>query len=132
MSWIVGRIKGIMLVTGALTCSMVIVVLAPQAALRLIFGETLNGAVAEIVVRSWGSLIALVGATLIYGAYDPPGRRFILSVAGLGKLTFVGLVLVYGRELLGQLVGFLVVADSVMVVLFALYLIGVRGRPAAA
>src|SRR5262245_48320775 len=85
--WIVARIKGIMLVSGALTCTML------YAALRSTLGEALSGPLAEIVVRNWGALIALVGGMQIYGAFDPPGRPLILSVAGLSKLVFIGLVL---------------------------------------
>ena len=126
MSWIVGRIKWIMLVSGALTCTMLYAAIAPQAALRSSFGETLEGPVAEIVVRNWGALIALVGAMLIYGAYDPPGRRLILTVAGLSKATFIALVLMNGRQYLGHQVGVSVAVDLVMVLLFIGYLIGER------
>ena len=58
MSWVVENIQWIMLVSGALTIP-----------------------VAEIVVRNWGALIGLVGAMLIYGAFDPPGRPLICSRA---------------------------------------------------
>jgi len=126
VSWIVGRIKWIMLVSGALTCTMLYAAIAPQAALRSSFGETLEGPVAEIVVRNWGALIALVGAMLIYGAYDPPGRRLILTVAGLSKATFIALVLMNGRQYLGHQVGVSVAVDLVMVLLFIGYLIGER------
>jgi len=61
MKWIVARIKWIMLVSGALTCTMLYAAIAPQAALRATFGETLEGPPAEIVVRNWGALIGLVG-----------------------------------------------------------------------
>ena len=60
MNWIVAKIKSIMLVSGALTCTMPYAALAPQAALRSTFGETLEGPLAEIVVRNWGALIALM------------------------------------------------------------------------
>jgi hypothetical protein len=132
MNWIVGKIKWIMLVSGVLTCTMLYAAIAPQAALRSTFGETLDGALAQIVVRNWGALIALVGAMLVYGAYDPPGRPLILTVAGVSKLTFIALVLLYGKQYLGQQVGISVAVDLVMVVLFIIYLIGVRGRRAAA
>ena len=46
-------------------------VVAPPAALMPTFGETLTGPVADIVVRNWGALITLIGAMLIYGAFDP-------------------------------------------------------------
>jgi hypothetical protein len=104
----------------------------PQAALRSTFGETLEGSVADIVVRNWGVLIALVGAMLIYGAYDPPGRPLILTVAGLSKLVFIGLVLSHGRQYLSHQAGLAVVIDLVTVALFIAYLIGVRRSQAAA
>jgi len=63
---------------------------------------------------------------LVYGAYNPPPRPLILTVAGLSKLVFIGLVLVYGRLFLGQQVGVAIVIDLVMVALFIVYL--VRGR----
>jgi hypothetical protein len=52
---------------GALTCTMVYAAIAPQAALRSTFGTTLEGPLAEVLVRNWGALIALVGAMLIRG-----------------------------------------------------------------
>jgi len=132
MNWIVAKIKSIMLVSGALTCTMLYAALAPQATLRSTFGETLEGPLAEIVVRNWGALIALMGAMLIYGAYDPPGRPLVLTVAGLSKLVFIGLVLAHGRQYLGHQAGLAVVIDLVMVALFIGYLIGVRRSQAVA
>ena len=123
MQWIVSRIKWIMLVSGVLTCTMVYAAIAPRAALQGSFGETLEGPLADIIVRNWGALIALIGAMLIYGAYDPPGRRLILTVAGTSKLVFIGLVLSHGRQFLGQQVGVSVAVDSVMVLLFGMYLL---------
>ena len=58
MNWIVAKIKWIMLVSGVLTCTMIFAAIAPQAALRSTFGATLEGPLAEIVVRNWGALIA--------------------------------------------------------------------------
>lgn len=125
MTWIVARTKWIMLVCGALTCTMVYSFIAPQAALRSTFGEALEGPLAEIIVRSWGALITLVGAMLIYGAFDPKSRPLVLGVAGLSKLVFIGLVLVYGRQYLGQ-AGIVVGVDLVMVALFAACLVAAR------
>jgi hypothetical protein len=105
---------------------MLYAAVAPQSALRSMFGETLEGPVAEIVVRNWGALIALVGAMLIYGAYDPPGRPLILTVAGLGKLIFIGLVLAQGTRYLGHQAGLAAAIDLVMVALFVGYLVGRR------
>lgn len=122
MNWIVAKIKWIMLVSGVLTCTMIFAAIAPQTALRSMFGETLEGPLAEIVVRNWGALIALVGVMLIYGAFNPPTRPLVLTVAGLSKLTFIGLVLTYGAQYLGHQAGVSIAVDLVMVVLFIWYL----------
>ncbi len=50
MNWVVVRIKWIVLLSGALTCTMLYAAIAPQAALDSTFGVTLEGPVAEIVV----------------------------------------------------------------------------------
>ncbi len=131
MNWIVANMKWIMIVSGALTCTMLFAAIAPQAALRTTFGDSLQGPLAEIVVRNWGALIALVGAMLIYGAYHPTVRPLVLTVAGLSKLIFIGLVVAHGTQYLGQ-VGLSIGIDLVMVVLFIGYLVGVRrAQPAA-
>ena len=127
MTWILGNIRWIMVVSGVLTATMIYAAIAPEAALRSTFGETLEGPLAQIVVRNWGALIALVGGMLIYGAFDPPGRPFILFVAGVSKAVFIILVLWQGSRYLGQQAGIAVVIDSVMIALFAWYLVAVRG-----
>jgi hypothetical protein len=131
MNWIVARMKGIMLVSGLLTCTMVYAALAPQAALRSTFGETLEGPLVEIVVRNWGALIAIAGGMLIYGAYHPPVRPLVLTAAAAGKLIFIGLVLAQGGRYLGQQAFVAVVVDLLMVALFLTYLVGTRHRISA-
>jgi hypothetical protein len=81
MHFVVANMKWIMLLSGVLTSTMVYAVVAPQAALLSTFGETLEGPVAEIVVRNWGALIGLMGAMLVYGAFEPAERPLILMVA---------------------------------------------------
>jgi hypothetical protein len=132
MSWIVAKMKWIMLVSGVLTCTMIFAVIAPQAALRSTFGATLEGPLAEIVVRNWGALIALIGAMLIYGAFNPPMRPLVLTIAALSKLTFIGLVLAYGTQYLGQQAGVSIAVDLIMVVLFICYLMAARRNNTAA
>ena len=128
MNWIVTNIRWIMVVSGVLTCTMLYAAIAPEAALRSTFGKALEGPLAGIIVRNWAALIALVGAGLIYGAYDPPSRPLILTIAGLGKLIFIGLVLAHGGRYVAHQAGVAIVIDLVMVVLFIGYLIGVRGK----
>lgn len=127
MEWIARQIRWIMLLSGALTCTMIYAAIAPEAALTSNFGASLSGPVADVVVRNWGALIGLVGIMLIYGAHAPAVRRFVLVVAGASKLVFIALVLAYGRELLAYQVGIALVIDVVWVTVCAAYLLGGHG-----
>jgi hypothetical protein len=130
VSWVVAKMKWIMLVSGVLTCTMVYAAVAPQAALRSMFGDTLDGPLAEIVVRNWGILIALIGGMLIYGAFEPSSRRLVLIVAGLSKVAFVALLLTYGGQYLGQQAAVSIAIDLAMVLLFIAYLYATRRNEA--
>jgi hypothetical protein len=127
MNWIVANIKWIMLLSGVLTCTLFYAAIAPQAALRSFFGDSLEGQLAEIIVRNWGALITLVGAMQIYGAFNSLSRSLIVIISIVSKLTFVSLVLIYGRQYLGQ-AGIAVVIDLLIVGLFVVYLIGVHKK----
>jgi uncharacterized protein YacL len=132
MNWIFANIKWIMLVSGILTYTMIFPALAPQAALLATFGATLpEHPLTEIVVRNWGALITLVGAMLIYGAYNPINRSFILLVAGVSKVIFISLVLIFGSQYLGK-AGIAVGFDSVVVLLYFAYLLGIRQKQGVA
>ena len=122
MRWVAARINWIMIVGGALTCTMAYAMISPQAALLSTFGESLQGPVADVVVRNWGALITLIGAMLIYGAFNPANRRLVLVVAGVSKVVFILLILAYGSQYLSR-AGVAVVVDSVMICLFASYLV---------
>ena len=113
-----------MLLSGALTCTMLYAAIAPQAALNSQFGSALQGPVAEGVVRSWAVLITLVGGMLLYGAYHPAQRPLVLVVAGSSKLAFVSLVLAQGSALLQHQAGVAVAVDSLFVLLYAGYFAG--------
>ena len=130
MRWLTDSIKWIMLVSGVLTCTMLYAAIAPEAALTSNFGESLEGPVASIVVRNWGALVGLIGLMLVYGAFHPPVRGLVLTVAGASKLTFVVLLLAHGTRFLGAQAGVAVVVDSIWVLVFAAYL--VRARKTAA
>lgn len=130
MNIVKSGIRWIMLAAGASTCTMVYAAIAPQAALRSTFGETLEGPVAEVVVRNWGALIALVGVMLIWGAIKPHVRTMALVVAGASKLVFIGLVLSHGGRFLGYQAGIAVAIDAVWIVLFAWYLLTARSSHA--
>jgi hypothetical protein len=126
MFWIAANIHRLMIVSGILTLTMVYAAIAPEAALRSTFGETMSGPAADVVVRNWGALIALMGALLIYGARRPAVRPLALSVAGASKAIFVALVLSHGGRFLGYQAGIAVLVDSVWVAVFSAYLVTVR------
>ncbi len=128
MTFIANNMKWIMIVSGALTSTMFYAMLAPQAALASMFGDVLNGPLAEIVVRNWGALVGMVGVLLIYGAFRPHNRPIILVFAGVSKTVFIMLVLVYGRVLPGTMMYLVIAIDFVMTVVSALYLMQLRAR----
>jgi hypothetical protein len=132
MTWIVAKMKWVMLISGALTFTMIYAAIDPQAALRSTFGESLEGPVAGIVVRNWGALIALVGGMLVYGAFNAAARPLVLVVAGASKLIFIALVLAHGAQYLGYQASAAVAVDGLMVVLFAWYLVAARRAPVTA
>ena len=96
MKLINNNMKWIMLISGALTFTMVFAAIAPQLALNSMFGLSLEGQLAEVVVRNWGALIALIGGMLIYGAFNLEVRNLVLTVAALSKIIFITLVISYG------------------------------------
>ena len=131
MPWVVVNIHRIMILSGLLTMTMIYAALAPEAALRSTFGESVSGPVADIVVRNWGALIALVGAMLIYAARKPAVRLLALTVAGTSKAVFIALVLSHGGRFLGYQAGIAVFVDALWVMVFASYLLAVRRAPKA-
>ena len=90
MSAIRRHIRGIMVVSGTLTATMIHAAIAPDAAMRATFGETLDGPLAHLVVRNWGALIGLVGVRLpgaCFLAWEElriPLMDLVLPAAGLG------------------------------------------------
>ena len=120
-------IKWIMLVSGILTSTMVYAAIAPEAALRSTFGEGLDGGLAPIIVRNWGVLVGLVGGMLVYGAYHPEVRPLVLSVAGVSKLVFSALVMIYGRDYLAA-AGPVIAIDLAWAGIFGVYLLSPKPR----
>jgi len=119
MKLINNNMKWIMLASGALTFTMVFAAITPQLALNSMFGSSLDGPLAEVVVRNWGVLIALIGGMLIYGAYKKEVRNLVLSVAILSKITFITLVISngFGIKLLSA-----ITFDAVLILIFCTYI----------
>lgn len=122
MVFVTKNIKWIMLISGLITCSMVFAAVDPVAGLEQTFGASIAmGPLAEIVVRGWSALITMVGASLIYGAYRPVYRPFILAFASISKIIFIALVLSFGSQFLDKAL-IAIVFDTVVVLLYVAYL----------
>jgi len=61
-SWLVAGMNWIMIAAGALTCTMLYAAIAPQAALRSTFAETLEGPLAVLIDSV---MVALFAAYLV-------------------------------------------------------------------
>lgn len=121
MNIIVKYIKWIMLVPGLLACTMLFTVFTPQESLMNIFGESLTDPLALIVVRSWGFLLFLMGALLVYGAFKPTYRNLVLIISILNKIVFISLILIFGDQYMDKAM-FTIILDSIFVILFLVYL----------
>ena len=81
---------------------------------------------ADVVVRNWGALIALMGAMLIYGARKPAVRPLALTVAGASKAIFYCAGALAWWTLSRLPGGIAVVVDLIWVVVIATYLLALR------
>lgn len=129
MAILVDNMQWVLVVCGVLTFSLVQAVFAPRAVMRAYFGEALESPAADMLVRNWGALVAAGGLLLIYAAFNPAVRPPVLIFVGAGKLVFVLLILSQaGRFLKGQ-ARVAVIVDSIMVLLFAAYLVATSLPP---
>lgn len=129
--WIVGGIKWVMLISGFLTSSMIYAAIDPQRALGSMFGATLEGPLAEVLVRNWGVLVTLIGLLLIYAAFNPQVRTIVLVQAAVSKAVFVALLLAYFSQYLAPQALFTIALDSVTVLVFGWYLLRAAVDPTA-
>jgi len=118
----IANFKWIMLLCGLLTCTMLVGLFSPASSLQSNFGEALVTGPENLVVRGWSALIGLMGIMLIYGAFNPAVRNYSLIIAGINKIIFIGLILIFGRQYMAFGLGTAIVADTIMILLFAVYL----------
>jgi len=117
------NIKWIMLLAGVLTCTVALAIVAPELAMQRTFGASLEGPLAELIVRSWGVLITLIGAMLIYAAYTPVHRKLVLLVATVSKAALLILIAGPGSQFAASAMPVLIL-DGLMVLVFSVYLLG--------
>ena len=124
MDFIIKNTKWVMLLSGVITASMFYGVLAPEYALKSMFGVSFNGTLEEIIIRSWSSLVGVIGLVLIYGFFSESKRVFCISIASLSKLLFVSLMIIYGQEFFQQAL-FAIILDSIVILLTIVFLVAI-------
>ena len=87
-----------MLFFGVITCTTFFAVIAPQDALLNMFGSNLTEPLANLLVRSWGFLVFIMGALLIYGAFNEETRLLCIITAGVSKVGFLLLIMIFGTN----------------------------------
>jgi hypothetical protein len=131
MNFIIKNIKWVMMISGALTTTMLFGLFAPQVAVESMFGATFSGPLETLIIRSWSSLIGLIGIVLLYGAFNERYRVFCISIAAFSKVVFVTLVLIYGQAFLATAAP-AIVMDCLVILLTLSFLVSVRvQRPTA-
>jgi hypothetical protein len=101
---------------------MIFAVFVPQTVLINMFGEALTDPLAQIIVRSWGFLIFLMGTLLIYGAIEPVYRHLALIITTISKIVFITLVVLYGDQYIENIMP-TIFLDFAFVTVFIIYLI---------
>ncbi|MBT7672337.1 MAG: hypothetical protein HN609_08425 [Proteobacteria bacterium] len=122
MNIIVKNIRWLMLFSGVITCTTFYAVIAPQDALLSLFGSNLTEPLDHLVVRSWGFLVSVMGALLIYGAFNEDSRMLCAVTTGISKIGFLFLILIFGADYIDTL-WVTVVFDSIVVSILASYVV---------
>lgn len=128
MAILIDNMQWILLACGLLTFSMIQALFAPRATLRAYFGETTESRATLVLIRNWGALIAIGGLFLIYAAFHPEHRPAALITVGASKLVFITLLLTSGVDIRKTQAGVAIVLDSLMLILFAAYLVVTLGQ----
>jgi len=130
MGLIARHFKWLMMVSGVLTTTMFYGLFAPQEALQSMFGASFDGQLQSLVIRSWSTLVGLMGVLLIYGALNARHRTLCAVIAALSKAVFVSLLIVHGQAYLAKAAA-AVVLDVLVIVFTLLYLLSARRQAVA-
>jgi hypothetical protein len=96
--------------------------LMPGQAARSVFGETVDGAMADVAVRGWGLLIALTGGMLVWAAFHPETRTLAIGVALISKVFYMGQLIARRGRFLKGMAGMTVILDLIMAALLATWM----------
>jgi hypothetical protein len=113
------HIETILLVTGVTTCLVIAGFFTPGAVLKHLFGEERPSASMLLIVRHWSLLISLVGALLVYAAYEPAARQAALAVATVEKLAIAALVVASPAR--NRRLALVAAGDTMMALIYLVY-----------
>ncbi|WNM62290.1 hypothetical protein [Candidatus Nitrospira neomarina] len=117
------HIQLILLVSGVATMGASVQFLAPRLILKLLYEVEPSEPTILLLAKHWGLLIFLVGALLVYSAYDSSTRDPVLVVATLEKIVFAGFIFL-GPVKKTSVGTFVAAGDTSFVVLYLLYFLG--------
>ena len=115
-------IHPILLVTGAITCSMIAGVFAPGVVLKYCFLENRPSPAQMLMIQRWFLVVALIGSLIVYAAYQPAIRSTTLTVAIVEKFS-IGVLLAANPARNWRLAGIATV-DGIMGALYVGYFLG--------
>jgi hypothetical protein len=116
-------IQPILIVSGVATMGGIVQFFTPRAILRLMYDVKTSEHTTLLLARHWGLLIFLVGALLVYSAYDPSTRDPVLVVASLEKIAIAGLIFL-GPVKRTSVATFVAAGDTAFVILYVAYFLG--------
>ncbi|MGO9567328.1 MAG: hypothetical protein ACLP5H_07300 [Desulfomonilaceae bacterium] len=117
------HIETILLVTGLATALAIVQCVAPRPILRFAFGVEKPQPVTLLMASHWGLLVFLIGALLVYAAFQPSIRVPAMVIGAVEKLFFAGLVF-FGEMPGTARVKALAVADTGIAILYLMYFAG--------
>jgi hypothetical protein len=118
------NIQPILIVTGAITASMLLQYVAPQPVLRLVYGaDAPTEPVALLLARQWGLLVFCIGALLIYAAFHAEMRAPVMVAAVVEKVALAVALLSPAMRNRGM-ARMVALGDLAMALIYVLYLVG--------
>lgn len=117
------HIETILIITGLATSLAIVQCMAPRPILRFAFGVETPQPFTLLIASHWGLLIFLIGALLVYAAFQPSIRGPSMIIGSVEKLFLAGLVF-FGDMPRTRRSRALAVVDTSMAVLYLMYFAG--------
>lgn len=89
---ITDHIQTILLVTGVITASPILLAISPPLGLKLLFKVEPPEGAGGFFTRHWGLIVGAFGAVLVYSAYHPELRAPLLLAAIVEKAGLVAMI----------------------------------------